>query len=289
MPEEELEDQLYMFKQSEEVITSWKAHQLRSVRQDQARIDCLDLLDDASVLIAQNWAMKFLPAKYRESQSDWFGKRGLSWHLSVVARKVDGRLQSQTFVHIIENCLQDTSAVVRILEHTLRTLKFEHPEITSAFLRQDNAGCYHNSVLLATCNAMKSKTGVRVCRVDFSDPQGGKGACDRKAATIKAHVRRHINEGHDVKNAKDFRDAMLSNGGLNGVRVALVDTGTEGKCVLPQVKLAGVSSLNNFQYSEQGITVWRAFQVGPGKLVNQSQIEGTSCMHVSHKQCSLYN
>ena len=51
MPEEELEDQLYMFKQSEEAITSWKAHQLRSVRQDQVRIDCLDLLDDASVLI----------------------------------------------------------------------------------------------------------------------------------------------------------------------------------------------------------------------------------------------
>ena len=283
-PEEELEDQLYTFKQSEEASTSWKAHQLRSVRQDQARIDCLNLLDEASVLITQDWAMKFLPAKYRESQSDWFGKRGLSWHLSVVARKVDGRLQSQTFVHIIENCSQDTSAVVRILEHTLRTLKFEHPEITSAFLRQDNAGCYHNSVLLATCNAMKCKTGVRVRRVDFSDPQGGKGACDRKAASIKAHVRRHINEGHDVHNAKDFKDAMLSNGGLNGVRVALVDAATEGKCVLPQVKLAAVSSLNNFQYSEQGVTVWRAFQVGQGKLINQSQIEGMYCMqfHISN-------
>ena len=105
MPEEELEDQLYTFKQSEKAITSWKAHQLRSVRQDQARIDCLNLFDEASVLITQDWAMKFLPAKYRESQSDWFGKRGLSWHLRVVAREVDGRLQSQTFVHIIENCL----------------------------------------------------------------------------------------------------------------------------------------------------------------------------------------
>ena len=92
-----------------------------------------------------------------------------------------------------------------------------------------------------------------------------------------------------MQNAKDFRDAMLSNGGLNGVRVALVNASTEGKCVLPHVKLAGVSSLNNFQYSEQGITVWRAFQVGQGKLINQSQIEGTYCIHVSHKQCSLYN
>lgn len=92
-----------------------------------------------------------------------------------------------------------------------------------------------------------------------------------------------------MQNAKDFRVAMLSDGGLNGVRVALVDASTEGKCVLPQVKLAGVSSLNNFQYSEQGITVWRAFQVGQGKLVNQSQIEGTYCIHVSHKHCSLCN
>ena len=199
-----------------------------------------------------------------------------------MARKVDGRLQSQTFVHIIEKSSQDTSAVVRILEHTLRTLKVEHPEIKAAFLRQDNAGCYHNSALLATCNAMKFKTGVRVRRVDFSDPQGGKGACDRKAASIKAHVRRYINEGHDVQNAKDFKDAMLCNGGLNGVRVALVDAGTEGKCVLPQVKLAGERFLNNFQFNEQGVTVWRAFQVGQGKLINQSQIEGAYCMHLPH-------
>ena len=219
--------------------------------------------------------MKFLPTRYRESQSDWFGKRGLSWHISVVARKVDGKLQSQIFVHIIENCLQDTSAVVRILEHTLRTLKTEHPEITSAFLRQDNAGCYHNSVLLATCDVMKTKTGVTVRRVDFSDPQGGKGACDRKAATIKAHARRHINEGNDVQNSKEFEEAMLSNGGLNGVRVARVDVGAGGKWVLPQVKIPGVSSLNNFQYDEQGVTVWREFEVGQGKLIKQSEIEGT--------------
>ncbi|XP_078349668.1 uncharacterized protein LOC144634549 [Oculina patagonica] len=273
LSQDESDDLLYIFKQSEEAITSWKAHQLRSVRQDKARTDCLNRLDESSVLITQDWAMKFLPTKYRESQSDWFGKRGISWHISVVARKVEGQLQSQAFVHIIENSLQDSSAVVRIMEHTLRTLKSEHPEITSAFIRQDNAGCYHNSVLLATCSLMQTKTGVSVHRVDFSDPQGGKGACDRKAATIKAHIRRHINEGHDVQNAKDFIDAMLSNGGINGVRTVHVDVGAEGRCIPPEVKLAGVSCLNNFQYSEQGVTVWRAFEVGHGRLIDQSQIE----------------
>ncbi|KAL9951595.1 hypothetical protein ACROYT_G015720 [Oculina patagonica] len=162
------------------------------------------------------------------------------------------------------------------MEHTLSTLKSEHPEITFAFIRQDYAGCYHNSVLLATCSLMQTKTGVSVHRVDFSDPQGGKGACDRKAATIKAHIRRHINEGHDVQNAKDFIDAMLSNGGINGVRTVHVDVGDEGGCIPPEVKLAGVSCLNNFQYSEQGVTVWRPFEVGHARLIDQSQIEGPS-------------
>ena len=57
----------------------------------------------------------------------------------------------------------------------------------------------------------------------LSDPQRGKGACDRKAATVKAHVRRYINEGHDVETAEDFKSAILSHGGLSGVRAALVD------------------------------------------------------------------
>ena len=31
-----------------------------------------------------DWAMKFLQLRYREKQSEWYGKRGLSWHISSV-------------------------------------------------------------------------------------------------------------------------------------------------------------------------------------------------------------
>ena len=46
--------------------------------------------------------------------------------------------------------------------------------------------------------------------VDFSDPQGGKGAADRMAAAAKCHIRIYINEGSDVTNAKQMQDALLS-------------------------------------------------------------------------------
>ena len=204
--------------------------------------------------------MKFLPVKYRESQFDWFGKRGISWHISVVTRKNKGRYESQSFVHIVENTSQDSSVLLRITEHTLRSLKEENPAIDTAFLRQDNAGCYHNSAVIASCFLMKFNTGISVHRVDFSDPQGGKGACDRKAATIKAHVCRYVNEGHDVQNAQEFKTAILWNGGVNGE--------------LPQVKLDGVSMLKNFEFSSEAVTVWRAFDVGQGKQISKSKLLG---------------
>jgi len=49
-----------------------------------------------------------------------------------------------------------------------------------------------------------------VQHLDFSDPQGSKGACDRKAATIKAHIKIRLNEGHDVETASEMVDAMQS-------------------------------------------------------------------------------
>ena len=72
------------------------------VRQDQSRLDVLKRLNENTVLVVNDWAMKFLPQLYRESQQDWFGKRGISWHISVVFRRVRGELQSQSFVHIIQ-------------------------------------------------------------------------------------------------------------------------------------------------------------------------------------------
>lgn len=210
------DDLLYCYNQAAQAIESWKSHLLRSVQQDKARTDILQRLDETSVLITQDWAMKFLPEKFRETQADWFGKRGISWHISVVVRKVRDCLQHQTFVHIVQNSPQESDTVSWIMEHVLRTLKEEHPEITTAYFRQDNAGCYHSVALLCACPTISKNAGIHIERVDFSDPQGGKGACDRKAATIKGHVRRHINEGHNVETTAELKNAILSHGGVSG-------------------------------------------------------------------------
>lgn len=81
--EEERDETLYLYETAKRAIVAWKSHQLRSVRQGKSRLHALDIISTETVLIVNDWAMKFLPQLYRDSQQDWFGKRGILWHIAV--------------------------------------------------------------------------------------------------------------------------------------------------------------------------------------------------------------
>lgn len=49
-------------------------------------------LDQNSALVVINWPMLYEQLMYRERQSDWFAKRGLSWHISsAITRNSQGK------------------------------------------------------------------------------------------------------------------------------------------------------------------------------------------------------
>ena len=264
---------LYLFTSAKRAIHLWKSHQLRSVRQDQARLDVIDQLDEKQVYIVNDWAMKFLPRQYRESQSDWFGKRGISWHISVVFRRICDELQSQGFVHIIDSCSQDSASIVLIMQHVLKTLETEHPEIREAFFRQDNAGCYHSTTTILACPLIEKTTNIKISRVDFSDPQGGKGAADRLAATCKNHIRMYVNEGNNVTTAAEMEAALLSHGGVDGVRVVVIPR-IQDVTVGQAEKIPGISKLNNFVFKNGRIRAWRAYGIGRGQIIKSRSAQG---------------
>lgn len=75
-----------------------------------------------------------------------------------------------------------------------------------------------------------------------------------------------------MQNADDLFRAMTSEGGIRGVRVSLVDA--SHIAALPDGKLEGITSLNNFSYEEDGLRSWRALDIGEGKKVKWSQLQG---------------
>lgn len=264
----------FMLKKSLEDINLWKAHQLRGATQEKCRSDILETLDNKTVLITQDWAMKFIPRKYREGQSDWYGKRGISWHITVVLRSVNDQLESLTFVHITESGQQDSHTVTAIMQHVVSEVKKIMPHLETVYYRQDNAGCYHCANTVLSLNKISEESGVNIKRIDFSDPQGGKGCCDRKSATIKAHIRIYINEGHDVENPRQMQQAIESRGGLQGVVVYIISVHKVQESQKPQIKEEKISLLNNFEFTVAGLKIWRAYNIGPGRYISKLEFRG---------------
>jgi len=174
-----------------EAIHDWKAHLLRSVNQGQAKQDVLRALTDDSILIIMDWAMKYFPKRYREQMSDFYGKRRKSWHVAcVIFRSGSESYSVETFVHVFDTCTQDWFSP-SILEHLLLTLKEEHKNVSMAYLKSDNAGCYHNASLITSLKSIEERAVIHVRRYDFSEPQSGKDFCDRiKIALMKGHIQR---------------------------------------------------------------------------------------------------
>ena len=91
-------------------------------------------------------------------------------------------------------------------------------------------------------------------RYDFSDPQAGKDVCDGRIITVKSHMRRYINEGHDVKSAGDMKAAIDSYGGVKGGQVAVVKL-QEHNHTMKKHKMSGMQVLNNFSFEAEGLRV----------------------------------
>ncbi len=261
LPSWEVKDELnFVIETSRHDINAFKAHQLRYVNQEKARTDILDNLNKERILCTQDWAMKYLTRMYRESQSQWFGKRGISWHVTVATRFNDGNFENETLIHVFDTCAQDSRTVAAIMKHTVEVISSDCPEVTEIYYRSDNAACYHNSAIL---QSMPS-----ICkRYDFSEPQGGKGACDRMAATVKAHISTYLNEGHDIDTAKAFKEAAESHGGIAGVKVFLCKAAEDA---LPPVRpIDKISQYSNFEFQENGdICAYKAYKIGEPMVIS---------------------
>ena len=116
-----------------------------------------------------DWAMNFLQMKYRQKQSVWFGKRGLTWHVSTVITKnaSTGNVELKSYAHIFDSCQQDWYAVCLIIENTMEVVKKDHLQITRVSLRSGKAGCYLNNFFTVTVRDIGKRVGLTVTQYDF--------------------------------------------------------------------------------------------------------------------------
>lgn len=105
---------------------------MRTLRQDMARTQILEGLQANEVYIQIDWVMKFLPLSGHVPKMEWFGQRGMPWHIShVIARDNTGRsYRTRLYIHVFDTVAQDSPAVIAILHSVLKQIKRELPHIT---------------------------------------------------------------------------------------------------------------------------------------------------------------
>ena len=266
------EELIHDFEEAKDRINKWKVHILRSINQEKAKHEILESLDETSVLIVIDWAMKFQQTRFREKQSDWYGKRGLSWHVSSVVSKgvSSDTVVVTSYVHLFDSSTQDWFSVASILENLLSTIKSGMANISKAYIRSDEAGCYHNNLLIASLKDIGNRIGICVQSYDFSEPQQGKDICDRIICPLKSSIRRYCNEGNDILTAQDMHTALNCRP-VKGTTSSVNEVKTSVE-QLSVKKIRDFSSYHNFQYEDAGIRVWKAYGIGRGKKLSDKDI-----------------
>ncbi|PFX25081.1 hypothetical protein AWC38_SpisGene10298 [Stylophora pistillata] len=182
------------------------------------------------------------------------------------------KMQTRSYIHPFDKCIQNWFAEASILESTLVALKTSYSSLREAFLRSDNTGCYHNAYLILSSASLGVCVGIGILRYDLSDPQAGKDVCDRRIATRKSHVRRIISEGNDINTANYMKVAIESYVGVKGIYVTVAEIQDSFQSITKH-SMTGNRALNNFLFESAGQRAWKAYNVGTGRVFSLAQLQ----------------
>lgn len=136
----------YDFDHSKKAVLKWQQHILRHVQQNQAKLDVFAVVqtDNSKAVWIRDWGQKILPMKYREEQSSYFGKKGMSIHFDVFifTDANTKQLNKAVFVSLLDNCKQNAAETLALIPAVLDRFRGLYPQVRSLFIRMDNAGCY---------------------------------------------------------------------------------------------------------------------------------------------------
>ena len=281
---------LYDVKQNIDAIIEWIRHSLRGVQQDRAKRDgmeCLQSLEYAFWL--KDWAQKVLPSTFREKQSDYFGKKGMSVHIDVFFQQNEiGKLTKFVYFTVIFRCDQNMLSTLGVAEHVLLQYKVDNPRVAKLLIKSDNAGCYAAGSAFETEWKICKDLGITLERHDFNEPQCGKDQCDRESAIARKLMRAYVDGGNNIQNANDIKSAILYKSGVPNANVSVIDI-DKSVSTTTNVKIASSQSIHSIQFNDEHMTVWHYYQIGNGKTVKYSEVKFVSGVEVISPFVSNHN
>ena len=76
--QEAKDELLYDFQLAWDSIFQLMGHRIRAAQQEQQKKQYLEDMDQETAFLTVDWSQKVLPQQFREGQSSYFGKKGMS-------------------------------------------------------------------------------------------------------------------------------------------------------------------------------------------------------------------
>ncbi len=232
--------------------------------------------DEAIITI--DWAMKWLPFKILETQREWFGQRGMSWHSASVIRSTDGgKTFTITYINLImRRDSQTWYEVLQCIQQILTIIHVEQPDVKTVKFFADNAGCYSGNGLYANLRDIGAPFGIHVAGLFHSEAQAGKTEVDAHLGAKKRAVRLQVITGkrnnpeaalgsHDAATPQQLYDRLCEVSGP-GEYVGLVDVPIAGDNVdiANRGNIPNVSKIEAIVFARDGsVTTHEAAFMGP--------------------------
>lgn len=249
---------------SEQKAKLLMGHLLR-VHNQRKRIQQLhDHLQTHDAMLVMDYKMKYEPVYFREKTVEHYGKRGMSWHGTMIYTIGSDMTKKISYLDHIStgDSKQDWKAVLSIFEGILIHLKDKFPFVKRLYVQSDNAKCYQNGKILLGIMLLCKEHALELGSFVHTETQDGKGLIDAHFAVAMALVMTFVNMGNNVISPRQLFYALQSNGGLSNTEICMFTINRDE-----------VTKLTLHEYQD-------AFdQFAKIKRLNEATIEG-SLLHV---------
>ena len=143
-------------------VIEYIKHLVRDAQQSKAKSYAFDKIDSNSALWLRDFSQKIIPIKYRESQKEYFGKKGMTLHIDVFFYKLHDSVQKEVYMTAATHCDHGMSETLGLADLVLKEFKKEHPHIENIYRKSDNAGSYHGNFAAETLYQICISTEVNL-------------------------------------------------------------------------------------------------------------------------------
>lgn len=231
------------------IITDYRTYVAHIVRKahesDVYDVIVRNHMNEETVIVRLDWKMKVLSMTFRESMTEFFGKRGMSvMGVQIMYMKNDEELSEdehlgkgyrskmnvEFFDMASDDSKEDCYSATQMLEKALLKFKELHKErekpFTKAYLLSDGAGCFSGTEFTMFLCYVGKFTGIRIIAHIVSEAGSGKSSLDGHFCYLIFWLIFVVTQGRGDANmycAEDLARNLMANGGIASTIAASIN------------------------------------------------------------------